>query len=147
MSDNYYLATNILLQPFTDTIYSYYFFLIILLRMIMNVFFIFTVEHVCFIEISTSFIIVRHANFYGSSWFYAHSASSYKKLIFCMNHPSLERIFCKHILHKKKSSRLARNSGSREHLPRRNCVCFLAQRRALRENLFHYLARLSCINA
>lgn len=61
-------------------------------------------QHVCFIDISTSFIIIWHANFYGRSWFYAHSASStYKKLIFHMNHPSLERIFRKHILHKKKA--------------------------------------------
>lgn len=54
-----------------------------------------------------------------------------------MKHLSLETTFCK-----QKRLRLIRDSGSGEHLPQRPAFV-PSQRRASRENLFHYLARVS----
>lgn len=100
---------NILLQPFTDTICHLYFcFIILLLQMIIwYIIFIFVIEHfVRFIKINILFslpfdmLISMAARVVLRSF---AASFTYKKLIFCMNHPSLERIFCKHILHKKKA--------------------------------------------
>lgn len=94
------------------------------------------IDVLCLIEINSSFIIMLIC-IHGRFLYSVKLCIIHMRKINLLDETSLETTFCK-----QKRLRLIRDSGSGEHLPQRPAFV-PSQRRASRENLFHYLARVS----